>query len=300
MLSFKTVTLADKLWVDHIVALEDSPSADYNFGNIYIWDKRYRQLIARLGDRMITKLRYAGQPAFVFPIGAGPIAPAIEAVREFAAWRGYPLVLRGVTEGHRALLEREYPGRFDFEEDADSADYIYSAEKLSTYEGKALHGKKNHCNRFEAEHDWQFVPLTRELIPACLDMLSEWTEENLARLDGSIAYEHDAIIRAFAAFECLSLEGGVLLSGGKPLGFSLGEMASSNTFDVHFEKADSAVNGAYPMVCRELTRMLLQKHPGLTHMNREDDMGHESLRLSKQSYKPEYMLRKYTGRWRYE
>ena len=59
MLSFKTVTLCDKAWVDEIVRKENSPSADYNFGNIYIWDKYYRQLICRFGDRMLTKLRYA-------------------------------------------------------------------------------------------------------------------------------------------------------------------------------------------------------------------------------------------------
>ena len=45
MLSFKTVTLCDKAWVDEIVRKENSPSADYNLGNIYIWDKYYRQLI---------------------------------------------------------------------------------------------------------------------------------------------------------------------------------------------------------------------------------------------------------------
>ena len=40
-LQFKTVTLCDKAWVDPIVMAENSPSADYNFGNIYIWDKYY-------------------------------------------------------------------------------------------------------------------------------------------------------------------------------------------------------------------------------------------------------------------
>ena len=36
MVEFKTVTLADKAWVDEIVMNENSRSADYNFGNIYI------------------------------------------------------------------------------------------------------------------------------------------------------------------------------------------------------------------------------------------------------------------------
>ena len=80
MVKFKTVTLRDKAWVDEIVMAENSPSADYNFGNIYIWDKHYRQLICPLGGRMLTKLRYEGKPTFVFPIGTGPLRPAIEAV----------------------------------------------------------------------------------------------------------------------------------------------------------------------------------------------------------------------------
>ena len=67
MVEFKTVTLADKAWVDEIVMNENSRSADYNFGNIYIWDKHYRQLVCRCGDRMLTKLRYEGKPTFVFP-----------------------------------------------------------------------------------------------------------------------------------------------------------------------------------------------------------------------------------------
>ena len=130
-----------------------------------------------------------------------------------------------------------------------------------------------------------------------MDMLDVWTEDNLQRLDKSVVYEHDAIIRAFAAFERLGLEGGVLRAEGQIVGFSLGEMCAADTFDVHFEKARIDLNGAYPMVCRELTRMLLQRHPELVYMNREDDMGLEPLRQSKLSYKPEYLLNKYIARW---
>lgn len=297
MIQFKTVTLCDKQWVDRIVEAEGSRSADYNFGNIYIWDCRYRQLISRMDGRMLTKLRYGADTAFVFPIGTGPLRPAIDALRGYAAQKGCPFCLRGITEEHRAMLEAEYPGCFAFSEDADNADYIYEAEKLATYAGKALHAKKNHCNRFEAENNWSFVPLTRELIPGCLDMLDLWTEENAERLDRSISYEHAAIVRAFAAFERLGLEGGVLYAGGRIVGFTVGEFACADTFDVHFEKADGALNGAYPMVCRELTRMLMKKYPALRYMNREDDMGLENLRRSKESYKPAWKLKKYTARW---
>jgi len=299
MIQFKTVTLGDKGWIDELVKVENSPSADYNFSNIYIWDKHYRQLVCNYHGRMLTKLRYEGKPAFVFPIGSGELRPAVDALRRFAADRGYCFVLRGVTELHRQMLEKEYPGRFEYTEDISCFDYIYRAEKLATYSGKALHSKKNHCNRFEAENEWSLVPLTRELIPGCLDMLDVWSETNSQRLDSSIANEHDAIIRAFAAYEHLSLEGGVLFANGRIVGFTMGTLVNEDTFDVHFEKAEGSINGAYPMVCREFTRMLMAKYPQLKYMNREDDMGFEALRRSKLSYKPEYMLKKYTARWIY-
>ena len=91
----------------------------------------------------------------------------------------------------------------------------------------------------------------------------------------------------------------VLYSGDRIVGFSMGEFCRCDCFDVHFEKAYSDINGAYPMVCREFTRMLMARHPELLYMNREDDMGLEPLRRSKLSYKPEFMVRKYTARWIY-
>ena len=300
MVNFKPVTLQDKAWVDKLVMAENSRSADFNFGNIYIWDKRYKQLACEYEGRMLTKLRYEGKPTFVYPVGNGDLREAMEALREFAAYKEYPFAVRGITREHIGDIEALYPGKFEYTHDTDCDDYIYDIEKLSTYSGKALHGKKNHCNRFEAENSWSFVSLDRELIPKCMDMLSVWTEDNSQRLDKSISYEHDAIVRSFAAYENLGLEGGVLFANGNIVGFTLGEMTGQDTFDVHFEKAVFDMNGAYPMVCREFCRMLMSRHSELRYINREDDMGLESLRRSKLSYKPEFMVEKYTARWKNE
>lgn len=300
MLEFKPVTLRDKAWVDEIVMQENCPSADFNFGNIYIWDDEYKQQICRFGDRMLTLLPYKDQMAFAFPIGSGDLKSAVYAMKEYADAHAFPLTLLGITEAHRELLEREFPGSFEYTEEDGLGDYIYSAEKLSAFAGKALHAKKNHCNHFEAAYRWDFVPLTRELIPGCIQMMDDWEEVNRERLDGSIHYEHEAILRAFQDYEALGLEGGVLRTDGRIVGFSIGEMCSRDTFNVHFEKADIGINGAYPMVCREFVRMLTEKHESLRYVNREDDMGLESLRKSKLSYKPEYLLKKYDGSWKDE
>ncbi len=109
-LTFKPVTLCDKAWVDPIVMAENSPSADYNFGNMYIWDKTYRQLICRFENRMMTRFDYDGETAFVFPIGSGPLVPAIDALRAFCAEKGIPFVMLGITEKHVGELDALYPG----------------------------------------------------------------------------------------------------------------------------------------------------------------------------------------------
>ena len=294
MIDFHRVTIADKAWVDPIVAAEDSRSADFNFGNIYMWDGAYHQLVTSLGGRMLTKLRWDRQPFFAFPIGSGPLEPALDALAEFAGQRGYPLAIRGITEEHRALLEQCCPGRFVFTPDRDNFDYLYLAEKLATMGGKKLHGKRNFCNRFEKTHSWEFRRLTRGLIPACMEMLGQWQAEFDTPPDG-LEEEHGAIIRAFMRYDALELEGGALFAEGRLIGFTIGEVISSDTFDVHFEKAFASIPGAYPMVCREFTRQLLADHPQLVYLNREDDMGQDNLREAKLEYAPELLLAKYTA-----
>ena len=104
MLQFRKLTISDRDWAQPFIEAEDSRSADYNFGNIYMWDGAYRQHLAALEGRLLTKLRYEDMPFFAFPIGSGSAKPAIDALTEFAAHRGYPLAIRGITEPHRALL----------------------------------------------------------------------------------------------------------------------------------------------------------------------------------------------------
>jgi len=296
MPDFREITLDDRPWVNEILRSENSRSADFNFGNMYMWVKKYPQKVARFENRLL--IHNCGEiPCYSFPVGTGPVRPAIEAIIEYAADYGEKFCMLGLTEEQRQIVESEYPDKCEFCENRFFADYIYSAERLSTYAGHSLHGKRNHCNRFESEHNWQFVELTSELIPACYDMLMEWNAENSGRLEKSVQDEYEAIARGFEAYEALELDGGVLIADGKIMGFSVGEMTCDDTFDVHFEKAIADSEGAYAMVCREMTRMAMKKHPGLKYMNREEDMNIETLRFSKMSYKPEFLLTKYDVRW---
>ena len=297
MIELHPVTLEDKAWIDPIVWAEASPSADFNFGNIYLWDDSFHQMVGRLHDRGIVMPCYGDKPFFAWPVGTGDLAPVMKELAAYAEEHGFPLTLRGVTQDHLPLLDELYPGRYTAECERPLWDYLYRAEKLPTLSGKKLHGKRNHISRFEAEYDWSFRALTPEDFPDCIRLLDEWNaanQEDPDHPDIGADDEKTAILRGFESFEPLGLEGGILRVSGEPVAFTMGEMVCAHTFVVHFEKARTDINGAYPMVNREFVRQILDRHPGVQWINREDDMGHESLRQSKESYHPDAMVEKYT------
>ena len=297
MIELHRVTLDDKRWIDPLVWAEGSSSADFNFGNIYLWDNSFHQLVGRLGDRVLVLPCYDSAPFFAWPVGTGDPAPVLREMEAYANAEGFPFVLRGVTQKHLPLLAELFPDRHTVRCDRPLWDYIYSAEKLATLAGKKLHGKRNHINRFEAENDWSFAPLTPADFPACMALLDQWNAENAEapeEADIGAMDEYTAIQRAFESYDALGMEGGILRVDGRPVAFTLGEPVCEHTFVVHFEKAHAELNGAYPMINREFVRCVRQRHPSVTWINREDDMGHESLRQSKESYHPDHMVEKYT------
>ena len=106
-------------------------------------------------------------------------------------------------------------------------------------------------------------------------------------------YEYD---RLYRELEELEMTGGVLTAGGKIYGFAIASMINETMMDENIEKADGEEPGAYPMVCREMAKMMKQKYPGLVFINREEDTGDEGLRRSKESYCPVMLLEKYVTR----
>ena len=294
MLTFHPLTLADKEKIDRCVAAEDSRSADFNFNTFYIWDDKYRRFVADSDEYIIMLRSDRSAPLFVWPIG-GESAPALRKMLDYCAAEGQPLCFFGLEERHAEALERLCPGQFSVTEDRDYEDYIYEAEKLSSLAGKHLHGKRNHINRFMQEHDWRFEVLRREMFPECLSLLETWTEHTDTSA-GMVGNERNAILKSFANYETLGFLGGGLYAEDRMIAFTFGEKICSDTFQVRFEKAHGEINGAYPMVNREFVQLVCARYPEVRYINREDDMGLENLRKSKESYYPAFLLRKFTAR----
>ena len=295
---FHSVTLADRVWMNPLIHRENSQSADHNFSNIYMWDGTYHQEVAELYGCLGIRLGYSDQPFYAYPIGKGDTGRAISALRTDAATHGTPLQLRGILKEQLSLLEQMFPGEFTVKEDRFVFDYLYSAEKLATLSGKKLQSKRNHINRF-VEHcpNWNFAPVTPDNIHLCREFQRAWLTSHTDRDSAELMAEDLALTRCFDNFEALGMEGGLLLDGETVLAFTFGEPLNADTYIVHFEKASSDVQGAYPMINREFVRYISERHPEMLFINREDDTGLENLRKAKLSYCPERFVEKYTATW---
>ena len=300
MIEFKTPTPADKTWVGGLLARGNYRGCDYNFTNIFVWKKTYQVEIAQSGGFLLPHLCGRMGCSYLYPAGAGDVAAAIEVLRADAARRGQPLRLVCLTRRQMAELEEFFPGQFDYVADRDGYDYLYEIDRLADLGGKKLHAKRNHINRFiENNPTWVFEEITPDSLSECLEMDREWYRRSLQQEEEpeerDLGDEGIALRTAMEHYHDLGLEGGLIRVYGEVVAFTMGDMLSADTYDVHFEKAYGELQGAYAMINREFARWVRQRHPEVKYLNREDDLGVEGLRKAKLSYYPDLMVEKYAA-----
>lgn len=291
MLTYKNITLEDREIFEPFMKKPYFQSCIQSFQTLMLWSKIYNTRYAVADGWLLVR---SGPPEYyTYPFGSGDVRDAIELLLKDAHESGEKLRFHGLTREQKELLEQLYPGKFSYTPDRSNAEYIYEASKLATFAGKKLHAKRNFINRFVENHpDWRFEPITGENIPAIKEMHREWTLQNEGTADG--LHEEGCVVRrCLNDYDKLGMAGGVLWADGKVMGFSITSPISDTMADINIEKAVAEEPGAYPMVCREMVKMLMEKNPSLQFVNREEDMGEEGLRKSKESYQPIYLLEKF-------
>lgn len=297
MLDFQKIIPEDKLWMQPLLEMSNFRSEEYSFTFTYIWRSVFGYTAARMNDYLIIKSTREGYPpSYLFPAGSGDITPVLEAIRTDAKTHGHDLIFHTVLAPSVSTLENLYPGRFTFTPLTDY--YVYSAQSLISLKGKKLHAKRNHINRFRADHsDWQYEPITPENLPEVADMSEDWCLRNGCRDDKSLREESRSVRAAIREMDILGLDGGLIRANGKVVAFSLGDRLNSDTYLIHIEKAYSDIQGAYAMINQEFAAHNCANY---LYINREDDSGDEGLRKAKQSYRPAFQIEKFSAHWQGE
>lgn len=268
-------------------------TCDYTIGGLFMWADYFDYRYAIVDDTLFVlgvSEENMRQPAFSLPVGALPLQRSMTMLREYAASHELPLRLSAVPEPALEPLLSLGADRVDRLD--DWSDYLYEIEPMTTYAGNKLAKKRNHVNRFMADHpDASFVELDDDNRQQALDFFMR--QHLRADKSASADSERSQVIDVLSHPQMYGFEGAMLETPADGVvGFTMGEVVA-DTLHVHIEKMDHGVTGAGETLARDFATMMLRRHPGLRYVNREEDTGDEGLRQAKLSYHPVELLHKY-------
>ena len=286
-IDFHSVTVADKPLFDYYMLSSEEQNCDLNFANIFCWSDSYHSEVAEAEGFLVIRFDNGDAKCYMQPVGRGDKATILELLHRDAFEQRTPLRLYGLSAEWRTFLEDNYPDEFAFDAPRALCDYIYRVDDLAQLPGRKYQPKRNHLNRFVAQHKWHAEPLSQANINDCLALNNKWL--NSREVGDSERAEQQTLHRAFDNIEVLGLRGLVLYAEEKAVAFSYGTPINKTTFCTHIEKYDSTVEGAATMI----NRLMAQSLEGeFEFVNREDDLGLEGLRFAKMSYHPTLLLDK--------
>lgn len=286
MQKFRKINIDDKDRIKEILSRSDFKGCEYSFANNLAWNRLYETYISFFDDFYISMSEKNGL-TFTFPAGSGDYEKLFYELFSYAKSKNSPLRISSVTEDKFELVKK-YMGKCTVEEVDGGADYIYDARSLKALEGKKYHKKRNHLKKIE-NYNYSFSTLTENDFDECIAFAAgKYNEKENA--NSSFVHEQYAIDVFFKYFDELELSGGVLRVDGKLKAFTIGEIITPDTADIHIEKADTNIDGAYAAINNFYAKALPEN---IRYINREEDLGIEGLRKSKLSYYPEILLKKY-------
>jgi hypothetical protein len=292
MIHFIPVTINDRETVQSFFDKNTFRNCDFSFSNIYSWKHLYNTTYA-LEDGCLY-FRFQAQedlPGYLFPLG-GDLQKSLQRIMQDAEERNNVFRMYAVTQEMFDWIENVLPGLFTYEKERDWYEYIYSSKNLISLVGKKYQSKRNHINKFKRTYQWEYLPVTQEIIPDCLALYERWCKENSGRnTEQSLSEERIATQKAFFNYERLGLIGGALRINGEILAYSYGQPLTKDTFGVHAEKCLYDIDGGFTMINQQFAERNCVNYP---YINREEDIGLESLRQAKMSYQPVILLEKGT------
>jgi hypothetical protein len=171
----------------------------------------------------------------------------------------------------------------------DASDYVYETDKLRTLSGGKLQKRRNHYNAFlrNTEGHVSTEEITSKNKDEVKAFLALWkTDSN----DEYFLYEKEGVFSILDLIGQLPCKGLLLRIDGEIKAFLIGTKSSDRMVQINIEKADPTIRGLYQAIEVEYLKTFYTE---AVLVNREDDMGLESLRQAKRALDPLMMIHKY-------
>lgn len=256
----------------------DTRISEYSFANLYLFRRNHQYEVCYGDDILIKGVTYDGKkyymPTFNFNHFNNKEIEILLKDVDFI----FPLEYEWV---------KKYEDDYIITSNLDDTDYIFTLEKMTTFKGRNLHGKRNLLKQFTENYDAETKPLVESTKDDALYVLEQWQSSIGESINDT---DYLANIDAIKYSKELSICGIIYYVENKPVGFIMGEEINIDTFVIHFAKGIKDYKGIYQYIYNSFANMLPKRY---AYLNFEQDLGKPSLRLAKSSYEPDILLHKY-------
>jgi len=281
---FIALNFEHKLFFDQAFKQFPPQISEFTFTNLFSWKETYDYQVSLLDGLLILRLGEGAPARFLQPIG---LAEPVEVIRRILEDTKGAFIR--IPEDVAGFFEKS--SRFQVEEDRNSWDYLYLYPDLLNLSGRKFDAKRNQIKKFKSEYDYVYMDINVSDAPLILEFEDAWCWlKDCDHVEG-LDNEREMLRRLIAHFADFALQAGAIKVNGKIRAMAVAEALNTDTLVMHILKADPALAGLYQVMLNDFLRVQAK---AFKYVNLEQDLGIPGLRVSKQSYHPARMIKKYT------
>ncbi len=263
------------------------PYSDFNFISLFSWNTDGSTEVSDLNSNLVIHLPdyLTGRPVLSL-LGGKQIDESLNKLLSSA--KELKLVPEVVIENI------SHKNGFNFFEDEDNHDYTYLVEEHAHLPGEKFSEKRKKYNRFVRNFSGRFDVCAADINDVSaretvMSIFDEWSKVK-NKADKDIKQEKQALKILLDNSHYFDLTLLLMHVDNKPTGFSIHEPRGDYAI-THFHKTLTNYDNIDVFLTSQAAQDLLRR--GCLYVNWEQDLGINSLRKAKQSYKPVKMLKKF-------
>ena len=304
MLVFQPVTISKRSMMESYFFRWGGHSCQYSFISAFGTQGLFGDMVCEKDNFLYTirtKRCTASERVYLFPLGdytdKNALAHAVMNVLDDAHAHNLPARFDSVNRDAAEIVQDLFSGTLTVEPSRDYSEYIHYSQNLADYPGKKYESRRYDYNIFFRRYAGRvsIELLNEEHIPAIKDFQARWLSSRKQRAEPGLQEELDAenvgVSLWLDHFSELGLSGIVVLIDSEIHGYAFGYHMNDGYYDVLVEKGSVDTEDIYCVLVRELVRKCCAD---CKYINREEDCGTPGLRKAKLSYRPDFMLEKFT------
>lgn len=289
-LRFRPVEFRDIPLLTEFFNRYPSRSCDFSVGGVIMWADYFNYRIAIHESSLLIAGTDPADRKNIFYAPCGPLD--FRNYRQLISRHCSRIKATGIIlEPFESVPETPVTAH-DYEHECATCwkEYLYDIDRFTAFSGRKMEKKRNHLNFFINNYS----PFETEIISgkSAAELIAFTIAFGDSHIDNPLAaYECGAVTEVLRRFDDYPFFGLALRIGGEIAGYTFGEK-TGDTFFVHVEKGNIDFRGIYQALASRLACEVKSRFPEVRYLNREEDMGDESLRRSKESYHPTLFINK--------